>query len=98
MSLHDEELIPLSAAAKYAPGGAHRGAPYRWIKTGLTGPKGVVHLEYTRVGAQLMTSGPAVRRFFAAFERQEAERAKRLGANFVSLNRVRLDPEELSDG
>ncbi len=62
----DEQLVPLTDAARHVPDGAprpHASTCIRWALRGVGTPK--VRLETVKVGGRRFTSPGAVRRFIA---------------------------------
>lgn len=91
MSLADEQKISLNAAAKITPEPVHPSAPWRWMRRGILGRNGQrVFLEGVRVGGKLMTSEPAMERFFAAVAEADAEHFR----NDRSGSSTRMKPTE----
>lgn len=74
MTLANEEKITLKSAAKLTPEPVNPSAPWRWMRRGILGRNGErIYLEGVRVGGKLMTSQPAMERFFAAVAAADAE-------------------------
>ena len=71
--VHTKNAIPLSEAAKFAPGRPSTCAVWRWCRVGIRTKTGQrVKLSHIRVGGRLYTSKAALNAFFAAVAEADA--------------------------
>lgn len=102
-----EELIPLSAAAKAAPGRPSANAIWRWCRRGVRARGGVcVRLRHVRLGGRVFTSLAWLTEFGEQLAAADAEHfdsrsrdhtrpvASRVGAVRAGETRSRVSPEE----